>query len=153
MLVVTVRTLLLTSEYFPLQSLERKWKSRIKKKCIGKFYLSPFGLTLLLWKWAGKTDLLGEAGADHFLFFLGSTFVWAGSCCWRLSPEPSTKWRPRSWREMRRASPRSRWMSSEPPSTTSTGYLTPSYLKGSAGDIKRHIWNSTHAVIFKSPSL
>ena len=31
-LVVTVRTLLLTSECFPLQNLERKYKSRIKKK-------------------------------------------------------------------------------------------------------------------------
>ena len=54
--------------------------------------------------------------------FLCSTSAWAGSSCSPPSPEPSTRWRTRSWPATPRASARSSSTSSGPPSTTSTGW-------------------------------
>lgn len=54
----------------------------------------------------------------HFI----SISVSGGSCSLQLSPEPSTRLRPRSWPAMPKASVSSRWMSSDPRSTTLTGY-------------------------------
>lgn len=51
-----------------------------------------------------------------------STSAWAGSSCSPPSPEPSTRWRTRSWPATPRASARNSSTSSGPPSTTSTGW-------------------------------
>ena len=73
-LVVTVRTLLLTSECFPLQNLERKCKSRIKKKMYREVLLvslwvdSPV-MKVLFQFWFPQGIFLGVGLLGHMVVF------------------------------------------------------------------------------------